>query len=246
MTALALSVFVAALFGSVHCAAMCGSFACLASGAGGSPDASIGARAQRRAARRSTIAYNLGRLVSYMVLGAVAGAAGAGLDALGAVAGFARPAAIVAGALLMLWGLTTLLGTLGVRVPAVAVPPALAAGIARGVRAVGAFPPVTRGLGLGVLTAALPCGWLYAFVATATAAGSALGGALVMAAFWSGTVPMMAAVGLGAQRLLGPARRHLPAFTAIVLMVLGALTVSGRFAPGAHTPIAVDDAHVHR
>jgi uncharacterized protein len=246
VTALALSVFVAALLGSVHCAGMCGSFACLASGAGGASDATAGDPAQRRAARQSTIAYNLGRLLSYMLLGAIAGTAGAGLDQLGAVAGFARPAAIVAGVLLMLWGLTTLLGTLGVRLPAMAVPPALASAIARGVRAVRAYPPVARGLGLGVLTAALPCGWLYAFVATSAAAGSALGGALVMAAFWTGTVPMMAAVGLGAQRLLGPARKHLPAFTASVLIVLGALTVAGRFAPKAQAATSEHAAHDHR
>ena len=225
MSALVFSVFVAALVGSVHCAGMCGSFACLASGG----DASRGG-----GALRSTAAYNLGRLLSYMTLGAAAGAAGAGLDKMGAVAGLARPAAIVAGVLLILWGLASLLATFGVRLPALAVPPALASRIARGVRAVQDRPPVVRGLALGVLTAALPCGWLYAFVATSAAAGSALNGATVMAAFWTGTVPMMAAVGLGAQRLLGPARKHLPAFTAVVLVVLGSLTVAGRFAPAVH------------
>ena len=222
MSTLVLSVFVAALIGSVHCAAMCGSFACLASGG----DTSRGS-----GALRSTTAYNLGRLLSYVTLGAVAGAAGAGLDKMGEVAGLARPAAIVAGVLLILWGLASLLATFGVRLPALAVPPALASQIARGVRAVQDRPPAVRGLALGVLTAALPCGWLYAFVATSAAAGSAVNGAIVMAAFWTGTVPMMAAVGLGAQRLLGPARKHLPAFTAVVLVVLGSLTVVGRFAP---------------
>lgn len=227
MTALALSVFVAALLGSVHCAGMCGSFACLASGG----DASHG-----RPALLSTASYNLGRLLSYATLGAIAGAAGAGLDQLGAVAGFTRPAAIVAGALLILWGLATLAATIGVRLPALSVPPALASRIARGVRAVQQRPPAMRGLAIGMLTAALPCGWLYAFVATSSAAGTALGGALVMTAFWTGTVPMMAAVGLGAQRLLGPARRHLPAFTAVVLVVLGSLTVAGRFVSTSTMP----------
>ena len=235
MSALVFSVFVAALVGSVHCAGMCGSFACLASGG----DASRGG-----SALRSTAAYNLGRLLSYMTLGAVAGAAGAGLDKMGAVAGLARPAAIVAGVLLILWGLASLLATFGVRLPALAVPPALASRIARGVRAVQDRPPVVRGLALGVLTAALPCGWLYAFVATSAAAGSALHGATVMAAFWTGTVPMMAAVGLGAQRLLGPARKHLPAFTAVVLVVLGSLTVAGRFAPAVHVA-ATEVTHGH-
>lgn len=224
MTALVASVFVAALLGSVHCAAMCGSFACLASGG----TATAGAA-------RSGAAYNGGRLVAYAMLGLLAGAAGAGLDRAGAVAGIARPAAMVAGTLLILWGLATLLSTFGVRLPALAVPPVLARVIARGVRAVQHLPPTVRALTLGLLTAALPCGWLYAFVATSAAAGSAPAGALVMAAFWAGTLPMMTAVGLGAQRVLGPFRRRLPALSAAVMVILGGLTVAGRFvAPAQH------------
>ncbi len=237
MSALALSVFVAALLGSAHCAGMCGSFACLASGGDGS---------RPREAWRSSAAYNVGRLLSYATLGAIAGAAGAGLDRAGAIAGLARPATVVAGVLLVLWGVATLLATFGVVLPALAVPPALASRIARGVRAVQDRPPVLRGLALGMLTAALPCGWLYAFVATSAAAGGAWQGAVVMAAFWTGTVPMMAAVGLGAQRLLGPLRRRVPAVTAVALVVIGLLTIAGRFTPHAHaTPAAESSHHEH-
>jgi len=224
--ALAGSVFLAGLLGSAHCAGMCGSFACLASGG----DSSQGPRVLR-----STAAYNGGRLLSYVVLGLLAGAAGAGLDRAGSVAGLARPAAIVAGSLLIVWGLASLLAALGVRVPVLDIPPALATRIARAVRAVQDRPPTVRALSIGALSAALPCGWLYAFVATSAAAGSALGGGIVMALFWLGTVPMMAAVGLGIQRLLGPFRSRLPVLTAAVLVILGALTVAGRFTMTPHT-----------
>lgn len=229
MTALVVSVFLAALLGSVHCAAMCGSFACLASG-GDSSHGPVGLR--------STAAYNIGRLISYVLLGLLAGAAGSGLDRMGALAGITRPAATIAGSLLILWGLLTLGATLGVRVPALAVPPQLAQRISRALRAVQAHPPAVRGLTIGILTAALPCGWLYAFVATAAATGSAGQGALVMFAFWTGTVPMMVAVGLGAQRLFGRARTRLPALTAAVLVVLGSLTVAGRFRAPLPDPLS--------
>lgn len=236
MIALAGSVFVAGLLGSAHCAGMCGSFACLASGG----DASRGS-----AVLWSSVGYNAGRLGSYVALGALAGAAGAGLDRAGSVAGLARPAAVIAGLLLILWGLASLAAALGLRVPALDVPPALATRVARAVRAVQERPPVIRALTIGALSAALPCGWLYAFVATSAAAGSALGGATVMAAFWLGTVPMMMAVGLGAQRLLGPFRRRLPLVTATVLVVLGIFTVAGRFhAPTVH-PLASNE-HQHQ
>ena len=70
--------------------------------------------------------------------------------------------------------------------------------------------------------------------------------ATVMAAFWLGTVPLMAAVGLGAQRLLGRFRTRLPVVTASVLVILGVLTVAGRFTPAqaAHASSS-DAAHVH-
>ncbi len=231
MIALVASVFVASLLGSVHCVAMCGSFACLAATG----------RNGARPAVRGAATYHVGRLIAYASLGLLAGTAGAGLDRV-AVAGVARPAAVVAGALLILWGVASLLAALGVRVPQLDVPPRLASLVARGVRAADRQSPARRALLIGLLTAALPCGWLYAFVATSAAAGGALGGAAVMVAFWLGTVPLLAMVGLGAQRLLGPLRRRMPALTAGVLIVIGALTAAGRLVPhGAH---ATHDARV--
>ena len=52
-----------------------------------------------------------------------------------------------------------------------------------------------------------------------------------MGVFWLGTVPMMAALGLGLQRGLGPLRTRLPAMTSIALVVIGLLTVAGKFTP---------------
>ena len=80
-----------------------------------------------------------------------------------------------------------------------------------------------------MLTGFLPCGWLWAFVVAAAGTGSALGGALVMAVFWLGTVPAMT----GVLALGGPAaiwlRRRMPAVTAIALIVLGLGTLAMRW-----------------
>jgi sulfite exporter TauE/SafE len=110
------------------------------------------------------------------------------------------------------------------------------------VRAARALPDGPRGFALGLFSAALPCGWLYAFVATASGAGSALGGAAVMAAFWAGTLPAMVAVGLGARRLLGPVRHRLPVLTAVLMIALGLLTVAGRFVAPVAT-VGSDHGH---
>jgi uncharacterized protein len=63
---------------------------------------------------------------------------------------------------------------------------------------------------------------------TAGGTGNAAGGALVMAVFWTGTLPVMLAFGEAVRVLSGPLRRHVPAACAVLLMVLGLWTVFGR------------------
>ena len=218
MNALVLSVLGASLLGSPHCAAMCGGFVCFFSGQGG-----------RRPTALTHAAYHAGRLVAYALLGAAAGMAGAGFDLAGRMAGFQRPAAVAAGLLMILWGAATLAGAAGLLRGATAAPPGFRRLLTRALESLAGRPPLIRALAVGLLTALLPCGWLYVFVATAAGTGSASSGALVMAAFWAGTVPVLAGVGALAQRAAGPLRARLPIFTAAALMVLGVLTVAGKF-----------------
>jgi len=225
------SVLAASLLGSPHCAAMCGPFACL-----------YGGQTAERQAWAPHLAYNLGRLGSYLALGMLAGLAGAGLNQLGLLAGLPRAAGIVAGALMIAWGGMTMAAALGTRVPGASPPAAFHRLLTRVITRFQAHPPTLRALALGLLTTLLPCGWLYAFVATAASTGTPLHGILVMAAFWAGTLPMMAAIGIAAQRGFGPLRRRLPVVTAAVLVVLGLLTIGGRLAPRT-IPLPGPDAH---
>ncbi|WP_237213797.1 urease accessory protein UreH domain-containing protein, partial [Falsiroseomonas oryziterrae] len=57
-------------------------------------------------------------------------------------------------------------------------------------------PTGLRGVALGVMLSALPCGLLYAALAGAAATGSALAGAIAMTAFVAGTVPALVGVAL--------------------------------------------------
>jgi len=222
-------VLAASLLGSPHCAGMCGGFVCFYSGQDG------GAR------WHSHLAYNGGRLLSYLALGVIAGLIGSGLDQLGSAAGVARLAAIAAGTLMIIWGGITMLRARGVRIP---LPRSgrLERISRRLLERLGRHPPAVRALLLGLFTTLLPCGWLYAFVATAAGTGSVPSAVLVMGTFWLGTVPVLAGLGLTAQRASGPLRRHLPAVTAAALVVIGLLTVTGRLshpkpvrgAPAAH------------
>ena len=233
MSALVLSVLGASLLGSPHCAAMCGGFVCFFSGQEGNRPGPI-----------THAAYHAGRLTSYALLGFAAGMAGAGFDLAGRMAGFQRPAAVAAGVLLILWGLAGLAAAAGFGRSATAAPAGFRRLFSGAIARLADKPPIIRALTIGLLTALLPCGWLYVFVATAASTGSGPGGALVMTAFWAGTVPVLAGVGALAQRAAGPLRARLPVLTAAVLVVLGVLTVAGKFqVPHASHPPAVHDHH---
>jgi sulfite exporter TauE/SafE len=217
--ALAGSVLVASLLGSPHCAGMCGGFVCFYSGQ------------DERGRAWAHVAYNLGRLASYLALGLLAGAAGRVLDRAGAAAGLQRGAAMAAGLVMVAWGAAAIARALGARVSAPAAPGFLRARFAGAMKSVAAQPPEVRALALGLVTTLLPCGWLWIYVATAAGTGTVSGALLVMGAFWLGTVPVMAGLGLVAQRAFGPLRRRLPLLTAGILVVLGLLTLGGKLQP---------------
>ncbi|MBX3406193.1 MAG: sulfite exporter TauE/SafE family protein [Phycisphaeraceae bacterium] len=222
MTALLLAVLAASLLGSSHCAGMCGAFVLFAVA---TPD---DAPSVWRSRAMLNAAYNLGRLVTYSLLGAVAGLLGAGLDLGGSMVGAQRTAAVVAGAMMIGFGVVVLLRARGVRVGRLPVPGVVTRMVAGGHRAVADAAPINRAWTVGMLTTLLPCGWLYAFAITAAGTGSPLSGAAVMAIFWAGTLPVLAAVGIGAQALAGPLRSKLPVLTSLLLVGVGVYTVLGR------------------
>ena len=174
----------------------------------------------------------MGRLVSYLLLGAIAGSVGHGVDRIGGVAGIGRLAAIVAGALMVVWGSGTLRVALGVRMRPHLAPRALQAALTPRLVRVRNESPTVRGAATGLLTTLLPCGWLYVFVATAGGTGHVRDAKTNMLVFWLGTLPMMVTIGLGAQRMFGAFQRRLPLAAAGAAVVLGLLSMTGRMTAG--------------
>ncbi len=218
MGALFWAVLAASLLGSLHCAGMCGGFVAFYAG---------GDRSSGWSRGLSHAAYSLGRLLTYTLLGIVAGILGRAMDLAGAQAGLQRGAALVAGGLMMGWGLVMLLQIRGLRL-STHLPPLFQRLVQEALGQLGQKPPVVKALILGLLSTLLPCGWLYAFAITAAGTGDPFKGALVMAAFWVGTLPVLLGLGMGVQALAGPLRRHLPLVSALVLMLIGAWTVLDR------------------
>jgi sulfite exporter TauE/SafE len=216
LPAMLLGLFLAGLAsGATHCSAMCAPFVLAQASAG----QGAGGGVLRRLSGAALAPYHLGRVLGYGMLGALAGGtAGAlarvsGLDLLLGLL-------LAGGAVLMLGQalrqgvpylptslaaprlrarLAAAAGHLGL--PRAAVPRF----VARPLAALLAAPQGWRGVALGLLLSALPCGVLYGALAAAAASGSMLAGALAMAAFALGTAPAL--VGLAAAgRFFG--RRH--------------------------------------
>jgi uncharacterized protein len=170
------TAFVLGLVGSLHCAGMCGPLALALPKTGGSIPGFVAGRA----------AYNLGRIITYGLIGVVVGLAGRTLF----MAGVQRWLSITLGLLLLaglfssrklaLWRPVMLLvEQLKVRMGAVLRRRSL----------------VSLGV-LGLLNGLLPCGLVYVAAAGATTTGGIFSGAQYMTAFGLGTVPMMLAISL--------------------------------------------------
>lgn len=214
--------------GSGHCAVMCGPLVLLS---------------HPRAAGRSRVvghiaSYHAGRLLSYVLLGALFGVTGGWI----AESGFGRALAVAAAAALLLqafwqWRL----------------------------RAARSWPALTRAIGgagrlmrrhtmagpavFGALTGLLPCGLVYAALTAAIGLGGAMNGAAFMLAFGLGSVPALAAIGVSATTLRrgAPARflRNAAPAGLVIVAVLLVVRASGMHA-GHDGSVPAPIGHQHR
>lgn len=219
MLILVSTIFLASLVGSLHCAGMCGAFVAIATG---------GIDATARQKFNTQIAYHLGRLLTYLTLGTIAGALGAVVDLAGELAGIQTAATFVAGGAMVLFGVVSLMRLSGARLSGIRLPAFWQTFVSRVHRRSMGFEPTTRAALIGLSTTLLPCGWLYAFVVTAAGTAHPLTGALAMTAFWCGTLPMMVSLGVGVQTLLGRLGPRVPALTCLLLIGVGVYTLVNR------------------
>ena len=203
-----LAALLAGLLGGVHCAGMCGGIV-----------AAFSFRADGSAPPfRLHLAYNAGRVMSYTLFGALAGALGSAL----ALANFLPVQTllyVLAQIVMILLGLYL-------------------AGLSKSVlvfeRAGGVIwrrvkplfqklIPVTttpRAIIAGMAWGWLPCGLVYSILVSALAAGSAASGAALMLAFGLGTLPNLLGMGLFA-RQIQPFMQHVWVRRVAGLLVTG-------------------------
>lgn len=202
--------FLAGMAGSFHCIGMCGGVV-----AALSLKESGGAFSSRL---WSQLCYNAGRLVTYTLLGALAGLAGSTLDLM-ALKSVSRWFLVGANLLVVMIGLSTALGPgtlnlstlerFGFRFLSAPLKRALSADFP-----LASFP-------LGLLLGLLPCALVYAPLIAAAGSGSPFLGAATMAALGLGTIPMMLMFGTASSAVSGTLRSTMLRMTGVVLALMG-------------------------
>lgn len=176
------AALIAGLLGGVHCVAMCGGVAA---------GIAVSARAQTPAeAWRMAWRSNLGRITGYTLAGLVVGGFGAGLIALARSDLLLLGARMAVGAVLVLVGLRMLFPGAGFNLfakPGAALWARLAPLQQR------LLPANTapRQFAMGLLWGWLPCGLSLTLLSAAWLSADGLQGALIMASFGLGTLPLM-------------------------------------------------------
>lgn len=184
------AIFLVGLLGGTHCVGMCGGIV-----------AAISLQMPAGGTRFPYhLAYNLGRMTSYAIAGAIVGAVGSSTLLLKGFLPVEQVLYVLANLMLVLLGLYL-------------------AGIWHAVmyiERIGSFvwkrlqPYMARLLPIktvggsflvGLVWGWLPCGLVYSVLLSALASGNAVHGALLMLAFGLGTLPNLLAMGLFAQKL---------------------------------------------
>ncbi|HHG85802.1 MAG TPA: sulfite exporter TauE/SafE family protein [Bacteroidetes bacterium] len=202
------TAFIIGLLGSLHCVGMCGPIALALPVRG----------AKRWAYLWGRVLYNLGRIVTYSIMGGIVAMLGVGAKLFEMQQTFS----IIMGALLVLWAL----GEMGLKwLPR----PRLMDRMSAYVRA-GLSRRFTNGhpsslFVIGLLNGLLPCGFVYTGLFLAALTAHPAQGALAMALFGMGTFPVMFFLSFSAKWVTAGLRSRLNRAMPVIMVVFGLLFI---------------------
>jgi hypothetical protein len=206
------------LLGGAHCVVMCGGVVAMSGSA-----LPLTRRSRPMAQLPYVLAYNGGRIASYAMAGALAGALGSTLAAFGLVERAQLGLRVAAGLMMIAVGLYVS-GFGGALRWAERAGQPLWRRVAPLARRLVPVQTPAHALALGLLWGWMPCGLVYAALAAAVTSGSALGGAATMAAFGAGTLPTLVAMGSAAAVVARFAReRWVRGAAGVAILALGAV-----------------------
>jgi uncharacterized protein len=218
--ALLTSLFLVGLLGSVsHCVGMCGPF--VLGQVVARLEATPAARLHefRRLTGAALAPYHLGRMTTYGLLGAGAGALAGGAGDLTGLRWLSAGLLAIAALFFVGYAVPRLgLPVFGTRLGGEGL---WSRHVGPRIRPLFGAPVGFRGYLLGVALGFLPCGLLYGAIAAAASSGSAVAGGLTMVAFVLGTIPALVGVGV-AGHVTGNRWQSATARVTPVLLVLNA------------------------
>lgn len=209
MTEIILSGLILGFMGSFHCLGMCGPIVIALP----LPQGSWASRIV------GSVLYNVGRTVTYALMGVVFGLVGAGLH----LAGFQRWVSIATGVAMIL--AIVLPAITGKRFGLGKAESRLTATVQRhfgrllGQRSSGSL------FLIGLLNGLLPCGLVYVALAAALAAGSLVNGIVFMVAFGLATGPMLFLLSMAGNVVTRPVRSFINKAIPVVVVLMGILFV---------------------
>lgn len=201
-------LFVVGLLTSIHCVAMCGGInisQCVPQNPAGSTSSS------KFATLRPGLLYNLGRVISYTVIGGIVGAIGSVVSFSGTAKGIVQ---LAAGIFMIIMGLNMLnifpwLRKFSPRMPRIFA------------KKINEQKKSKSPLYVGLLNGLMPCGPLQAMQLYALSTGNPLKGALSMFLFSLGTVPLMFGLGALSSLLSKKFTSRMMTGSAVLVVVLG-------------------------
>jgi sulfite exporter TauE/SafE len=183
---LLLASLMTGMAGSIHCVGMCGPIVLAIPFSQG--------RGKGHAAGKILL-YQYGRILTYMSMGVLIGFLGKGIS----MAGFQQALSIGLGIFFLVAVVMYIIGrSYQVRIPAFDKALYKIKGL---MQAFLSRQGLISSLSLGLLNGLLPCGLVYLALAGALATGNPIDGALYMAFFGLGTLPLMLGVSLLGQRI---------------------------------------------
>lgn len=214
-----LSALLVGFFGGVHCVGMCGGI--VGALTFGLPES---VRSRPAGAWPFHLAYNLGRITSYSLAGALAGGLGAGLLLLSELREAQLMLQVLAALFMLALGLY-----LGGWWSGLARVERVGGHLWRRLEPLGRrLLPVAspaQAFALGLVWGWLPCGLVYSVLIWSLASGGALAGAQLMFAFGLGTLPNLLLMGVLAAQLGSFVRRPWPRRVAGGLVLVFALVM---------------------
>lgn len=197
------------LVGSFHCIGMCGPIA-----------VSLPLKNHNYFSKiAGSLIYNIGRSLTYGLLGVIFGLLGRGIQ----LAGFQRWVSILLGIIMILSVLSPYLFNQKLNLNSLLT--GYAGRLINNLRTLFATRSYSSLLGIGLLNGLLPCGLVYVAVAGAINTNQVMAGAVFMILFGLGTIPMMLLVSLTGNMVSSSLRKGMRKAVPYFIVLLGVLFI---------------------